>query len=170
MCEKKPPCVMFSYAWENEDHKLWVKELAKRRQSEGIKVTLDQWDSAPGDQLTHFMETSIRENNYILVICTPLYRKKSNQRLGGVGYEGDIMTGEVVNFQNQRKFIPILRSGNWKTSIPTWMRGKYGIDLSGYPYSEVHYRDLLATLHGVREQAPPVGRIPQHLQNTGEGV
>ena len=34
------------------------------------------------------------------------------------------------------------------------------LDLSGDPYSETEYHDLLATLHNRREQAPPVGKPP----------
>jgi hypothetical protein len=45
--------------------------------------------------------------------------------------------------------------------MPSWLKGKYSIDLSGDPYSEEHYTDLLVTLHNRREQAPPIGKAPQ---------
>lgn len=41
------------------------------------------------------MEKSIRDNDHVLVVCTPSYKRKSDERHGGVGYEGDIMTGEA---------------------------------------------------------------------------
>lgn len=151
-------CVFISYAWEDEDHKQWVKMLATRLRGAGINVTLDTWHTAPGDQLPHFMEKAIRDNEFILIVCTPTYKMKSDQRLGGVGYEGDIMTGEAVNSQNKRKFIPVLRKGEWQTALPSWMGGKYGIDLRDEPYSEVHYNDLRETLCKTREEAPPIGQ------------
>nr|WP_235879877.1 hypothetical protein [Polyangium aurulentum] len=40
------------------------------------------------------------------------YKAKSDDRQGGVGYEGDIITAEVFTRANYRKFIPILRKGD----------------------------------------------------------
>jgi hypothetical protein len=154
------PKAFISYSWDDEPHKEWVKALAARLRSEGIDVTLDRWAVAPGDQLPRFMETAVRENDFVLIVCTPSYKLKSDGRKGGVGYEGDIMTGEVFSGKDHRKFIPVLRSGGWGDASPSWLAGRYGIDLRGDPYSEVRYEDLLDTLHGTREQAPPVGRRP----------
>lgn len=155
-----PPKVFISYSWDSPVHKAWVKDLATRLRADGIDVTLDQWAAAPGDQLPKFMETAIRDNSYVVIICTPNYKKKSDERKGGVGYEGDIMTGEVFASANHRKFIPCLRGGEWGTAIPSWLTGKYAIDLSGEPYLEAQYKDLLATLHNIRDQAPPIGAAP----------
>ena len=76
------------------------------------------------------MEREIQQNDYVLIICTPKYRKKSDERTGGVGYEGDIMTGEVHTQGNHRKFIPVLARGEWMESAPSWLRGKYSVDLT----------------------------------------
>jgi hypothetical protein len=40
---------------------------------------LDQWATVPGDRLPHFMEKAIRENSYVLIICTPKYKEKSDK-------------------------------------------------------------------------------------------
>jgi hypothetical protein len=119
-------------------------------------VTLDQWHLVPGDQLPQFMESAVRKSDFVLVICTPRYKVRSDNRTGGVGYEGDIMTAEVVTTRNQRKFIPILRSGAWTEAAASWLAGKYYVDLSANPYSESQFDDLLTTLHRTRPQAPPV--------------
>lgn len=156
----EPPKAFISYSWESDDHKKWTKALATRLRTDGIDVTLDQWELVPGDQLPRFMETAISGNNYVLILCTPNYRQKSDARTGGAGYEGDIMTAEVLTTGNHRKFIPVLRSGSRETSMPSWLKGKYSVDLSGEPYSEDSYHDLLATLHNQREQAPPLGKPP----------
>jgi len=133
------PKAFISYSWDDEPHKDWVKALAARLRGEDVDVTLDRWAVAPGDQLPRFMETAVRENEFVLIVLTPNYKLKSDGRKGGVGYEGDIMTGEVFAGKDPRKFIPILRSGAWDESSPSWLGGKYGIDLSGDLYSEVHY-------------------------------
>lgn len=151
------PKAFISYAWESQQVKDWVKELATRLRSDGVDAKLDQWELALGDQMTHFMEKSVRENDYVLIICTPKYKEKSNERIGGVGYEGDVMTAEVLQRSNDRKFIPILKSGTNETSIPSWLQGKYYVDLSDESYFDSNYSDLKTTLLSLREKAPTLG-------------
>jgi hypothetical protein len=150
-----------SYSWDNNDHKNWVRDLAARLRGDGIDITLDQWHLIPGDQLPEFMERAVRESDYVLIVCTHKYKERSNNRQGGVGYEGDIITAEFMNTRNQRKFIPILRQQSWADSAPNWLLGKYFIDLSSSPYLQKYYDDLLTTLLGIREKAPLVGVAPK---------
>ena len=149
-----------SYSWDSEAHKLWVRELATRLRASGVDITLEQWHLAPGDQLPQFMESAVRDSDFVLVVCTPRYKARSDNRAGGVGYEGDIMTAEVMTTRNQRKFIPVLRSGAWTDAAASWLVGKYYVDLNANPYSEVQFDDLLTTLHGTRPMAPPIGVPP----------
>lgn len=169
-----PPTVFISYTWESTEHKSWVKALAIQLQADGVRVTLDQWEVAPGDQLPAFMERSVRENKYVLVVCTPTYKQKSDARTGGAGYEGDIMTGELFGNSPSRKFIPVLRIGDVSSAVPSWLRGRYHIDLSsshGDSNFEAQYHDLLTTLHGERERAPALGiRARPTVQSSGEDV
>ena len=165
MSSEKPnetPTAFISYSWDTDEHKAWVRELATRLRNDGVDVTLDQWHAIPGDQLPQFMETAVRENDYVIAICTPRYRERSDKRAGGVGYEGDIMTAEVSTTRNHRKFIPVLRSGDWASAAPSWLKGKYYVDLSGSRYSEDGYSDLLTTIHHTRAAAPPVGKPPSN--------
>src|SRR6267378_1916632 len=153
-----PPSAFISYSWDDEAHKEWVRRLAERLRADGVDVTLDRWATVPGDQLPAFMERAIRENQFIVIVCTPRYKTRSDAREGGVGYEGDIMAAEVMTRQNHRKFVPVLRTGAWLEASPSWLTGKYYIDLSGSPYAEQSYLDLARTLLGIRETAPPIGR------------
>jgi hypothetical protein len=148
-----------------------VRQFAERLRENGVEVALDQWELQPGDMLPAFMERAVRENDYVLIVCTPHYAERSNRRLGGVGYEGDIMTAEVLNTRNRRKFIPIFRMGDrWENAAPTWLHGAYRVDLRGNPYAEEQFQDLLTTLHGLRPTAPPVGRSPNTATRTGKFV
>jgi len=153
------PTSFISYAWESDDLKKWVKDLATQLRDNGIDAKLDQWEVIPGDQMPYFMEKSVRENDFVLIICTPKYSTKSEERIGGVGYEGDIMSAEVLQNSNHRKFIPILKSGTKETSIPTWLKGKYFVDLSSDQHFANNFEDLLTTLLNVREKAPTLGTI-----------
>jgi hypothetical protein len=157
MLEAQPPKVFISYSWDDPGHCEWVRKFAIRLRQDGINAILDRWEAIPGDQLPKFMEQAVNESDFVLCICTANFKRKSDQRGGGVGYEGDIMTGAVFVSRNERKFIPILRSGEWEQSAPTWLLGKYYIDLRGEPYREDSYADLMRTLFNVREVAPPIG-------------
>jgi hypothetical protein len=158
-----PPTAFVSYSWDNDAHRAWVAELAARLRADGVDVTLDRWHAVPGDQLPAFMERSIRERRYVLVICTPGYKQRADERRGGVGYEGDIITGEVASKGNHRKFIPVLRHGEPTDALPSWVLGKYFVDLRGDLYAEHQYGDLLSTLHDARVEAPALGMRPPSL-------
>ena len=159
--EKPNPTTFVSYSWDSEEHKSWVRDLAYRLRNDGIDVKLDQWETAPGDQLTEFMERGVREHDFVVIVCTPKYKERSDSRAGGVGYEGDIMTAEVLQDQNHRKFIPVLRTGLWEAVAPSWLKGKLYIDLSSDPRDRDAYQELLTTLLGQREIAPPLGQPPE---------
>jgi hypothetical protein len=155
------PKVFISYAWENRDHKQWVKELAVRLRVDGVGLILDQWELHPGDELPEFMEKSVRSSDAILIICTPSYKKKSDSRSGGVGYEGSVITAEVLSGATRRKFIPLLRMGEWKNVAPSWLSGSIYLDFRrDANQMEDSYSELLETLHGRREAAPPIGSPP----------
>jgi hypothetical protein len=81
-----------------------------------------------------------------------------DDRAGGGGYEGDIMTAEVSTKQNHRKFIPVLARGRWIDSAPSWLIGKYYLDLDVSRHEE-GYQKLLATILGKLPQAPPLGSL-----------
>lgn len=159
------PKTFISYTWESEEAKVWVKMLATKLRDNGVDARIDQWEVVPGDQMPHFMEKSVRDNDYTLIICTPKYKIKSDNRQGGVGYEGDIMTAEVLQTSNQRKFIPILKSGTPSTAMPTWLQGKYYIDFSTEHLVDRNFEDLIATLFNARESAPLIGKIPSKFEN-----
>ena len=137
--------------------KTWVKSLATQLRMDGIDVILDQWEASLGDQLSSFMEGSIRDSDFVVVVCTPTYKDKSDQGMGGVGYEGSIMTGELVTGASRRKFIPALRLGTWAKAAPSWLLGSFYVDLTGDPFKLNAYKELLDTVLDQREKAPPVG-------------
>lgn len=114
----------------------------------------------PGTDMYHFMERSVLSAQFVLVICTPTYAAKAENRVGGVGYEATIITTQLARQTDQRKFIPILRSGNWTSAVPLWLASRRGLDFSAYPYSPSEFHNLLRTLHHEEVQAPTLGPRP----------
>lgn len=125
------PCVFISYSHDNPAHKRWVAALALDLLESGIDVMLDQWDTRPGDNLAHYMETSITRANRVLMVCTERYVEKADSGKGGVGYEALIITGEIFERGTlTAKFIPIIRQAAGKTSVPSFARSLHRVDLS----------------------------------------
>ena len=116
-----------------------------------------------------FMERAIVENDFVLIVCTPRLRNRWESRLGGVGFESNLITAQVFAGGADRSVIPILRSGNWDEASPMWLRSKSYVDLSdGITNYEQNYRELVNTILGTREQAPPIG--VQDMQSSGRRV
>jgi hypothetical protein len=158
----EPPQAFLSYAWESDSHTVWVRHLAERLQGKsGVRIILDQWGLVPGGDQLVFMEQSIETCNFVIVICTPVYAEKANSREGGVGYESMVITSALADQIDSRKFIPVLRSGDWKSSLPIYLRSKRGVDLRNDPISETQYEQLIRALHRQPIQPPPLGPMPQ---------
>jgi hypothetical protein len=80
-----PPKVFVSYSHEEPEHDAWVLELAASLRKNGVDASLDQWDLRPGQDTTLFMESQIRDSDFVVLVCTPTYAEKSNIPRGGVG-------------------------------------------------------------------------------------
>lgn len=144
----KAPTVFISYSWDSEEHKVWVKNLSEKLSLHGIKTILDQNDLEFGDQMTKFMEQSIKESDFVLIICTSNYKKKADQRIGGVGYEETIITADVCRNRNDRKYITVLAPNNRDLSVPIWAESKYSVDLSTKTKFEENFDALVKTILG----------------------
>ena len=119
--------------WRNRSSiRYWVLKLAADLIRSGVQVLIDEWDLQEyDDDLNHFMETGIRESDYVVLVCTPEYRKRANDRKGGVGVESTIVTGEFYDPSKARKFVPILRNaeGGHQSCLPSYLKSRYAIDL-----------------------------------------
>lgn len=158
-----PPRAFISYAWEDEQLKTWVCELAERLCRDLVDVILDQWDLPLGTDRFLFMERSIKNCDFVIAVCTPAYAERGNSREGGAGYETAILAAEQSGKPDSRKIIPVLRSGDWSSSLPTYLQPKYGVDLRGDPFSETEYQRLTRHLRGEQVRRPPLGPKPQFV-------
>ena len=139
------PRVFVSYSWDSDSHIENVKRFVQDLRSSGINVGYDG-DLGLGSRTQLFMEKSISESDIVLFICTPNYKKRADNRIAGVGYENNVITSELYETCNEEKFIPVLFSGTWKTSLPIWAKGKVGINLSSRSIYKSEYHKLLSNL------------------------
>jgi len=160
------PRAFISYSWEGPEHQEWVFRLATRLQGDGIEIIFDRWHLHPGQEKQHFMEQAVTKSDFVVVICTENYATRATNREGGVGYESMIITSQMADHILTRKFIPVLRSGGFKISLPLYIKGRMGVDLSGTPYREDEYERLIRVLHGESTQPPPIGKKPAFAEGS----
>lgn len=79
------PAVFISYSYDSSEHIRWVEKLALRMRMDGIKVLFDKWHLSTGDSLTYLIENWIKTSDFVIIVCTPNYKHKADNRLGGVG-------------------------------------------------------------------------------------
>lgn len=168
---KDVPVAFVSYSWDSPGHKEWVRELAERLVKNGVDVILDQWHLGPGQSVTQFMETSIERAEFIVVVCTPTYARRSNARKGGVGYEQQIISGHMAQGLKTKRFVPILRRGTLRpgrnNAMPTHLSGIYTVDLRRAEGSEKEFEDLIRAIFAKPRYRPPaLGQAPMFARAT----
>jgi hypothetical protein len=150
--EVAPDSVFISYAWdEDESNNAWVEEFAIKLTKGGFKVTIDRADLRPSASLTLFMEQSIFQNRFVILVCTPNYKSRFDGRIRGVGYEAEMITYEKLfaKKESEDKYKLILQSGDPIESIPIPFLSSIYIDLRGDLYSESEYQKLHGSLRPV---------------------
>ncbi len=160
---KERRTVFISYSWDGEIHQQWGLNLAKDlMENYGVIVILDQFELRSGGDLPYFMEKSIEQSDKVLIIMTPNYKIKAENRERGVGYEISMISQELYEAPITRnKFIPILREGDSLSSIPKFLKSKkYQSMLEDRKYE----LDLLELAKAIYDQSditkPELGPIP----------
>lgn len=101
----------------------------------GFDPILDQTHLKPGKDILQFAEFSVESADYVLLVCTPNYAIKANNRSFGVGWEVSMITSELFNGADG-KFIAILADGSPELSIPKFMKTKLYVDVREEKFPE----------------------------------
>lgn len=152
--------VFISYSWDSEDHKNWVLTLADRLIYIGIEVIIDRYGLLPGKSMTLFMEESVDKAHKVLLILTPEFKKRADDRKGGAGYEYAMVTQELYSKQDSGKFIPILRTGNHEESAPKFIKGLVILDMREDSEFEKQFNILRKSIFDQSEiSRPDLGKL-----------
>lgn len=155
------PLLFISYSHDSDEHKAWVLKLATDVRANGVDATLDQWDLAPGQDVAAFMERGIVNASRVLMICTSPYVEKAEAGTGGVGYERLIVTAEVVQSVDTKKFIPVVRANSGEVKVPRFLGPRLYIDFSDDAQYDAKLEELLRELLGSPSLVkPPLGSSP----------
>jgi len=154
--------VLISYSHDSSNHKLWVSKLAETLRHNGVDVILDQWELTLGEDLTHFMESGVRDSDMVLVICTDSYVSKANDGEDSIGYEPMIITQKLVENLGTNKFIPIIRQTEWEDKTPEFLKERVYIDFT----DDSQFDEKFDVLLHERLQVPVVEKpLTPHIES-----
>lgn len=163
------PKIFISYAWGSQEHDEKVIALAANLKGDGVDVIFDKWQLKEGNDTFKFMEKSVLDESItnVLILIDPIYAKKANERAGGVGTETQIISSEVYNKVEQRKFIPIVfeRDDEGNVCKPQYLKGLLHFDLSLPDTYDTEYQRMVRTLYGIDTyKEPELGKPPVWLE------
>ncbi|MET4595924.1 MULTISPECIES: SEFIR domain-containing protein [unclassified Sphingomonas] len=126
------PRLFVSYSWSNQQHMDWVVQLATDLRTNGVDTILDKWHLREGQDAHAFMEQMVTKAdvNKVIIVCDGKYADRANQRVGGVGAESQIMSGELYGKIDQTKFVAVCRENddNGRALLPAFLRSRIYID------------------------------------------
>jgi hypothetical protein len=151
------PRVFLSYSHDSEAHRVWMRQLAERLQHGGVEVTLDQWDLRPGGDVVFFMEMGIRDADRVLMVCTANYVAKAEERKGGAGYEGMIVTGHVARASGWISATTGCSRSDWRSCCGS-CTGRRATQ--SRPWAAIRLRGLSRRVPRQRREAQPPQPAP----------
>ncbi len=155
------PRVFISYSHDSAEHKSWVLKLATDLRTAGIDAVLDQWDLVAGQDTVAFMSSGIVESNRVLLVCSDNYVAKAEAGVGGVGYERLILTAELVERIDTKKFLPVVRGNLSGRKIPIFLGPRLYVDFSDDAQYATKLEEIVREMHGTPALVkPPLGANP----------
>ncbi|MDQ3673251.1 MAG: toll/interleukin-1 receptor domain-containing protein [Gemmatimonadota bacterium] len=152
--------MFISYSHDSEPHREWVLRFATDLRTNGIDATLDRWDLELGQDVVAFMQAGIAEADRVFLVCTDEYVQRAEAGAGGVGFERLIVTAELVQNIDTRKFIPIIRQNSAKR-VPAFLGPRLYLDFSDDAEYTRKLEEVLRELHGAPTSSkPPLGVSP----------
>jgi small GTP-binding protein len=152
-----PPETFISYAWGVPEHERWVeKQLGADLQKAGIDVVLDRWHNAQiGASVARFVER-IEKSARIVMVGTPLYRRKYENKDASTGYvvaaEVDLINNRLLGTEPQkRSVLPLLLDGEKTAALPPLLQGRVYADFRDELAYFATAFDLILSLY----QLPP---------------
>jgi hypothetical protein len=125
----KPPKVFISYSHDSPEHRDFVLQLSDKLLEDGIDCTIDQHiNGSPPEGWPLWMENQIKDSDFILIMCTPVYLQRFRRELAntgrGVAFEGLIITQTLYDhYYRNTKFLPIIpEHGNSDEDVPITLK------------------------------------------------
>jgi len=171
----RSPTCFISYAWVGPNmypEQLWTQEFIYRLESwlklAGIEITIDKNDSRFGNRLPEFMEESVKNNDFVILMGTKALKAKlSSEQFYNVKKEYEFIQIRIENEKANnnpqiKSVIPLIISGKGKEALPDELFGQIAIeDFSGNDLNPgqinvlvSHLELLIAKLHSINTEHP----------------
>jgi GTPase SAR1 family protein len=165
----RPDCFI-SYAWGDREQERWVeKSLATDLQKSGINVVLDRWEnSRVGASVSRFVDR-IEKCDHVIVVGTPLYRKKYENKDTTTGYvvaaEVDLIANRLLGTEEEKESVmPLLLSGEKKSSLPPLLHGRVYADFRNERAYFITAFDLILSLYKIAHSDSAVADLRESLK------
>lgn len=164
------PKVFISYSWSSPGHCDRIRTHAERLVNDGVDTILDQWDLSEGQDKYAFMEKMVTDKSvtHVVIFSDRKYKEKADERKSGVGTESQIISREVYDKVDQKKFIPVVCEFDEKGEpfLPVFMQSRIWIDFSSLEAVNSNWERLLRALYGKPiHRKPTIGSIPEFLKD-----
>jgi small GTP-binding protein len=171
---KSPECFI-SYAWGKPEQENWVEHnLATDLKKAGIPVLLDRWENSRfGVSVSRFVER-IESADRALVVGTPEYRKKYDNKKPMGGYvlaaEGDLIGRRMLGSEVQKESVlPLLLAGEPESAFPPLLIGRLYADFRDEAGYFTAMFDLILSLYKIPFTDPAVADIRSALRKITQG-
>ncbi|ENY99808.1 hypothetical protein HMPREF1092_02944 [Clostridium thermobutyricum] len=122
---------------------------------------MDLFETQQGTvNLNQMMIKNIKDSDYVVIVLTEEYAKKSDGFQGGVGFETMLTIPDIKN--NLNKLIFIMRhKGDYTKVFPYHIRDVYAIDFSNESNFDEKLEELIYKIYNVPlYNMEPIGEIP----------
>jgi len=160
--ERGNPSVFISYSHDTPAHEERVLGLADRLTRDGITCYLDQYEEAPPEGWPRWMERHVREDDFVLIVCTETYirRVRLQEEPGkGQGVKWESMLSYNHLYQDatlNTRLLPIIFERTDTGFIPDVLQGSTHY----YIATDPGYATLYRRLTGQHEvPRPPLGQL-----------
>ena len=132
------PKLLISYSHDSRRHEDRVHRLADRLNADGFDTWIDQYSPAPSDGWRSWMETQIRNADFVLLVCTDTYLRRVRKRDDSARSRGVLWEASLIHNllyagdKHIEKLIPILFDETLQPSIPPYSNAMhYQVDSAG---------------------------------------
>ena len=167
----QPECFI-SYAWGDEEYEGWVeRSLATDLQKAAVGVVLDRWENARiGLSVARFVER-IERSDLVIVVGTPLYRKKYDNKDPDTGYvvaaEVDMISNRLLGTEEQKESVlPLLLAGRKEMSLPPLLHGRVYADLRDQHRYFTAVFDLILSIYNIPFNHQAVADLRESLRES----
>jgi len=163
------PVCFISYAWGEPEHERWVERtLAMDLQKAGVIIVLDRWENARvGASVSRFIDR-IEKCDRIIIVGTPLYREKYENRAPDRGYlvaaEIDLISNRLLGSERQKQTVlPLLLAGEKESSLPPMLHSRVFADFRNKQAYFFAAFDLILSLYQISPNDPAVADLRELL-------